>query len=196
MKKSTKIQQSQKGFSLIEVLVSIAIFSVIVGGILLFSVRTIEVHTKTQAMQNALENARFTIEKLNKKVRTSKEINGDDGIVTNITKSKEIFFVDNVDATKQCFKFENDKLIFDSIDADSDAVDCSHADFNNFEILVGSDDTVIKVDGDFILRQTDTSQRDRGFVRTVVTIKYNDASTLVTEKDQITIQSGVSLRDY
>lgn len=191
-----KLQKTQKGFSLIEVLVSIAIFSVIVGGILLFSVRTIEAHTKTQAMQNALENARFTIEKLNKKIRTSKDINGDDGAVTNLTKSKEVFFVDNVDATKQCFKFENDKLYFDSIDADSEATECSDGDFDNFEILVGSDDAMIKVDGNFILRQTDTSQNDRGFVRTVVTIKYNDASTLVTEKDQITIQSGVSLRDY
>ena len=189
-------KHKQKGFSLIEVLVSIAIFSVIVGGILLFSIRTSEAHTKTQAMQNALENARFAIEKLNKKIRTSKEINGDDGIVTSLTGSNEVFFVDNVDATKQCFKFENDKLFFDAIDADSDAVNCSHADFNNFEALIGSDDGKIKVSGEFILRQTDSVQNDRGFVRTVVTIKYNDASTMVTEKDSVTIQSGVSLRDY
>ncbi len=188
---------NKKGFSLIEVLISVAIFSVIVGGILLFSVRTIEAHTKTQAMQNALENARFTIEKLNKKVRTSKDINGDDGVVNVLTKSKEIFFIDNVDATKQCFKFENDKLLFDSVDADSEAIDCSHGDFSGFETLIGSTDGKIKVDGNFILRQTDTGTfNDRGFVRTVVTIRYNDASTLVTEKEQITIQSGVALRDY
>lgn len=194
--KIKSLKSDSRAFSLIEVLVSIAIFSIIVGGILLFSVRTIETHTKTQAMQNALENARFTIEKLNKKVRTSKDINGDDGVVNDLTSSKEIFFVDNVDATKQCFKFDSDQLLFDSVDADSDATDCSHSDFNSFETLIGTSDGKIKVDGEFILRQTDTTQRDRGFVRTVVTIKYNDTSTIVTEKDEVTIQSGVALRDY
>jgi prepilin-type N-terminal cleavage/methylation domain-containing protein len=190
-------KMNQKGFSLIEVLISMAIFSLIVGSILLFSVRTIEAHTKSQAMGNSLENARFAIEKLNKKVRTSSGINGDDGMVTNfLTESKEIFFVDNVDQTKQCFKFENKKLYFDTVDAGSDAVDCSHGDFNDFKALVGSDDGKTEIEGFFLLRQTNEALHDRGFVRTVITIKHNDASALVAEKSEFTIQSAVSLRDY
>lgn len=191
-----KIKTNQKGFSLIEVLISMAIFSLIVGSILLFSVRTIEAHTKSQAMGNTLENARFAIEKLNKKVRTSSDINGDDGAVTNLTESDEIFFVDNVDHTKQCFKFENGKLLFDSTDVDSTATNCSHGDFNDFKPLVGSDDGKTEIEGFFLLRQTNEALDDRGFVRTVITIKYNDASTLVAEKGEVTIQSSVSLRDY
>ncbi len=188
--------KTKKGFSLIEVLVSVAIFSIIVGAILLFSVRTIEAHTKTQAIENSIENARFAIEKLSKKIRTSSDISGDDGMVTNLTESKEIFFVDNVDATKQCFKFENDNLLFDSVDADSVATDCSDGDFSDFKTLVGSTDGKIKVDGSFFLRQTNETLNDRGFVKMVVTIKYNDSSAITTEKSEVTIQSGVSLRDY
>ncbi len=44
----------EKGFTLIEVLISISIFSIIIGTVILFSVRTIEAHTKSQAMQNAI----------------------------------------------------------------------------------------------------------------------------------------------
>ncbi len=191
-----KLKNIQKGFSLIEVIISVTIFSVIVGAILLFSVRTIEAHTKSQAMENSLENARFAIEKLNKKVRTSSDISGSGAVDPKLTKSNEIFFVDNVDSTKQCFKFENDNLLFDSVDADSDAVNCSHSDFNDFEILVGSSDGKTKIDGSFFLRQSNEAIDDRGFVKTVIKIEHNDTSSIVTEKSEITIQSGVSLRDY
>lgn len=193
-----KNKQKQAGFSLIEVLISIAIFSVIVSGILLFSVRTIEAHTKSQAMQNSLENARFAIEKINKKVRTSSGVTDDDGDATQFQPSDEIFFIDNVDHTKHCYKFNADKLEVSITDPDSDALDCSHGDFSVFTTLIGSASGKVKIDGDFFVKQTDlvSAIKRRGFVRTVITIKYNDASGIVTEKDSVTIQSGVALRDY
>ena len=195
---SSKIKSKARnqGFTLIEVLISLSIFSIIIGVVILFSVRTLEAHTKSQAMQNSLENARFAIETLNKRIRTSHEISDDDGDASQFSSSSEIFFIDNVDGSRYCYMFAGNKLIADRVPDTSEALDCSHGDFGSFVDLVGTDDGKVEVDGAFFVKQTNENNRRRGFVRTVVEINYNDAAALVTEKDQVEIQSGVSLRDY
>ncbi len=186
----------EKGFTLIEVLISISIFSIIIGTVILFSVRTIEAHTKSQAMQNAIENSRFAIETLNKKIRTSHQLSDDDGDSSQFESSSEIFFIDNVDGSRYCYKFLADKLVVDKVPDTSEALDCGHSDFNNFVDLAGTDDGKIIINGAFFVKQTNASNRKRGFVRTVIEVTYNNTGTMVAEKDNVKIQSGVSLRDY
>ncbi len=185
-----------QGFSLIEILISLSIFSVIIGGIILFSVRTIEAHTKSQAMQNAIDNARFAVEILNKKIRVSHDVSDDDGDTSQFAASDEVFFVDNMDDSKYCYKFLNDELVVDKVPGDDPAASCS--DFSNFRDVVGTVGASgkIKISGKFYVKQTDAFSHKRGFVRTVVQITYNDAVSMVAEKDSAVIQSGVSLRDY
>lgn len=190
-----KKKMGNNGFSLIEILISLSIFSMIIGSMVLFSVRTIEAHTKSQAMQNAIDNARFAIEILNKKIRVSHDVSdGDDTI--QFESSDEIFFIDNLDDSKYCYKFSAGRLVVSKVPDSSTATECSHADFGIFEDIVGIAGGKIKISGKFYVKQTDQDNDVRGFVRTVVQISYNDTTNVVTEKDSAVIQSGVSLRDY
>ena len=163
---------NKSGFTLIEILVSLAILSLIITGITIFSIQTIEAHTRSRAMQNAIENARFAIEGLSKRIRTSHRINGDINYVT---------IIDNVNDTKTyTYEFVGGKLTM------------------NGENLVGGDSN-IQVSGNFYIRPTVTNENTnnrRGFVRISMTITYDDGRGNPTEKDSVTIRSGVSLRDY
>lgn len=204
LKKNTKRRHekySEKGFSLVEIIVSVGIFIAIITGVVIFSVRTIEAHTKSKAMQNSLENARFAIESLSKKIRTSRDIvNG--GAFS--TKSNEVFIVDNVDFSKHCYQFSSGKLETAEVaesDADYSTIN-NCADFVSegiaFSDLVGVDDKITATGG-FYIKSTelDTADPKRGFVRIVVEIEYTkSASTPVSERDTAVVQSGVSLRDY
>lgn len=194
--------QTSRGFSLIETLVALAIFSIIIGGVVLFSVRTIQAHTKSQAMQAAIDNVRFAIEALNKKIRTSHEINdGDlsDGGAGDYSREKEVFVIDNVDLTKYCYKFDStdNKLKMGKVlttDAGYAATaDCG--DFATLSELVGNGGK-IKVTGNFYVKATDESNSQRGFVTTVISIEYLDGANLVFGSDKFSIQSSVSVRDY
>ena len=182
-RKESKI--NKKGFSLIEILLAMAVFSMIIGGVVLFSVRSIEAHTKSQAMQNSIDNARFAIEGLNKKIRTSNSIIG-----SWSSASKAIFLVDNVDGGKYCYKFSSGKLYSGKL-AES-ATGCPSA-LSGLSVLVG--DSLVLVDGSFYVK--DTVATSRGVVTTVVNLSYNDAATSQAEKQgDIVLQSTVSLRDY
>lgn len=185
----------QAGFSLLEIMISLSIFSIIIGGVVLFSVRTLEAHTKSQAMQNAMENARFAVETMNKRIRTSNDVYDDDP-TTQFVQSSEIVFTDNVDESKYCYIFSGTVLEVSKAPDTSTATDCSHGDFAVFTELVGGGTSKIDVAGRFFIKQTDGTSNERGFVRTVIEISHNDSSTIVAEKDSVKIQSGVSLRDY
>ena len=191
------------GFSLIELLISMAIFVLIIGGVVLFSVRSIQAHTKSQAMQGAIDNARFAVEALNKKIRTSNNINGGaDGTANNYTPSTDqIFVIDNVDGTKYCYKFvgaPNNKLQIAKIGTTDGgylaALDCSSGSFV-FSDLVGMGTGPVEVTGRFYLKNSDEINDQRGFVTTVIEISYNDGG-LPAERDSFNIQSSVSVRDY
>lgn len=202
MSKKGKKILNKKGFSLIEILVSLAIFSLIVAGVVVFGVRTIEAHTKAQAMQNSIENARFAIESLNKKIRTSSNIS--DGDADDFTKEGEVFIIDNLDGSKHCYKFVDGdgdgygELEVGIVDGTSSATDCSDADFSGkFSSLVGAGKVmVVMSESNFYVKPTDEASGARGFVRTSITIQYDDPSVPPAERDTIVIQSGVSLRDY
>lgn len=169
-KRSRKIDK--QGFTLIEILLSLAILFLIITGVVVFSVQTIEAHTKSRAMQNGIENARFAIEGLSKRIRTSNTITSSSGNVQSIT------LTDNVDGIPYSYSFSGEKLKMDGVD------------------LVGGGN--IKVSGSFSVQKTIHDQggsNRRGFVRISITVTY-DGGDDITESDSVTIQSGVSLRDY
>ena len=209
-----------KGFSLIEVLLSMAIFTLIIGGVAIFSIRTIQAHTRSRAMKIALQNARFAIEFLSKTLRTSYYVQQSD------EKPGEIFFIDNRDFSKYCFKFDNDKLMVYRIAPPKIFSDDSDAygpdDVNEYKKYkkIGSCDDVstpgasetaiiggtgkVKATGRFIVKQTnlvssssDSEPFARGFVQLVVNIDYNQGdNSLPTDSSSLVIQSGISIRDY
>jgi prepilin-type N-terminal cleavage/methylation domain-containing protein len=173
----------EQGFSLIEILVSMAILALIIGGITLFGVKTVQYQTKATAMQNSLENARFAMEKLNKTLRTS-SVNSPNAITSN---SPNVFFIDNRDGKGYCYRFN------DSAKKLQVAEDVSSCSAGGFVDLVGDDR--VGITGSFFVKPTKAGQQ--GFVQTRIVLNYPKGSSVSpTEKDRVTIQSGVSLRDY
>lgn len=162
-------------FSLIEVLISMALLTLIIGGITLFSVRTIQAHTRSQAMQSALENARFAIESISKMARTSE--------ITSVTNSSLTF-------TSNDKSIGNVTYAFDDI-----AKELKFKDSSQDSSLVGGGRISVtgKFDGwknDF---ESDSPNKKRGFVAIEMTITYNSGG-VPTDADTVKIRSGVSTR--
>lgn len=177
-RKNRKLNKNKHGFTLIEILISSAILFLIITGVVVFSIQTIEAHTKSRAMQNAIENARFAIEGLSKRIRTSHN-------VSKISDQK-IKIVDNVSPIEYTYNFDGSEL---TVQEDSGPI----------QDLVGGANN-IDVTGRFYVVPTDAVTPDnnnqRGFVRISMTITYSNGSGNPAESDSVTIQSGVSLRDY
>lgn len=189
--KNKKIKNS--GFSLIELLVALAVFTLIIGGVTLFSIRTIQAHTRSRAMQTAIENAQFAIEGLNKRIRTSSNIEFESGREWS-GNNKKLYIKDNVKGDGYCYQIvDGDKLTVVKNAGGGSLSDCS----SGGETLVGGN-ADIKVSGSFFVKDTDEDvDKERGLVTTVLTIGYEPNNTTDPyQKDSFTIQSTVSLRDY
>jgi prepilin-type N-terminal cleavage/methylation domain-containing protein len=193
------------GFSLIEVLIALAIFTFIIGGIVMFSVNTIKANTKSQAMQESIDNARYAMDDLAKKIRTSSNVKVESG-------GKEIFFIDNKTLTKYCYAFDNNQMLVAGfkLDLNSDGeitvqasnlydsiIGCS--DFTKSYPVVGnSSNGKIAIDGTFEIMTTDISDNNnphRGFVRIIIDMVYNDSGS-PENRAEVHLQSGVSIADY
>jgi len=190
------IKNKKDGFSLIEILISVSLLATIIGGIVLFGVRSIEAHTKSQAMQAAVENARFAIEGMNKKIRTSHDLNKND--TSNATAGMtQIYFVDNVDENRYCYYFASNALSVAFVDrsAASSIDTCAEVRSSGTvrELVGGS----VSVTGRFyVLETSNTAPYQRGMVTATIKLDQNSSAANPTEKDSVTIQSSVSLRDY
>lgn len=184
--KASEANQVNLGFTLIEILISLSILFIILGGITLFSVRTLQSYTRSRAMQNAVENSRFAIESLSKKIRTSH------GLGLN---SSSVFFIDNVDNTPYCYNFDGSKLRLKKGTAGSSEARCSDISDSSYDDLVGGNNTNITVTGNF--SGQNTTATERGFVIILITITYAPSgSDTPAEQDEVKIRSTVSLRDY
>ncbi len=196
------------GFTLIEVVVAMAIFTLIIGGVVMFSVNAIKASTKSQAMQETMDNARYAIDDLAKKVRTSSNV-----IVS--PDGQSLFFIDNLTVTKYCYQFvdngSNKKMTVKSYALQIGAgniiqnagpynaiVDCDGINSSLATDILGS--SKVDVSGTFNVLNTDVSSDDphRGFVRINVDIYYKKGlqSGDPTDSAEAHIQTGVSILDY
>jgi hypothetical protein len=209
-------QINSSGFTLLEVVISLAIATFIIGGIVMFSVNSLKANMKSQAMQETVDNARFAIDDLAKKVRTSS------GVVVDVD-GKSLFFIDNLTSIKYCYQFTSNgsgvskmqmksfklrtggvnNLILNEDDYKA-VIDCD-SNFSNVANGGGSPVDLIgsskaSVDGKFEVLKTDVSSDDphRGFVRINVDIVYKKGLTSGDPSDsaEAHIQTGVSILDY
>ena len=184
-------QKQSGGFTLIEILVSLAIFTMIIGGVTLFGVRAMQAHMRSQAMQNALENARFAMDEISKRIRTSNNIIGDNFQ----TGGDRVFIISNT-GTSYCYEFNDGKLTVKK--GDESARDCD--DLNNADAVtlvgpeVGSE--LVTVKGKFYVKPTSIDNNHRGLIRMVIIVTYNKDKSSPFEKDEVVVQTTVSLRDY
>jgi len=94
-----------KGFSMIELIVAIAIFSIVITIVLGLFINALRGYRKTLALQNVEENVRFLLNFMTKELRMVKSINSpnspEGGWSSNlvITRSDDISVTYNFDAT-------------------------------------------------------------------------------------------------
>ena len=182
-KKKIKKRINQAGVTLIEILVAMMIFSFVLGGIVLFGVRAIEANTRSQAMQNSLENARFAIESISKRARTSSGIAGD---------GDEVFFIDNAqEDASYCYQFGTDVLEVGKGIAGYASCD----DITTFETILGGSKTAIEGSFEVVKTDKNATPPTRGQLKISIKITYTGGMGVQSDSERI-IQSTVSLRDY
>lgn len=168
--------KTKEGFTLIEILLSLAILSLILGGIAIFIVRTFQANMRTRAMQNAIENTRFAIETINKRVRT--------GSGLKIIGDNKICFYDTYTGEEDyCYQFNSTSSILEVNSGSS------------YKTLIGGDN--LKVTGTFTGQSEGYAVRE--YVTTTITLNYNlegAGSTDPTAKDSVTIRSTASWLGY
>lgn len=196
-----KQQTNNQGFTLIELLLASAIFAGILGTIILLGARSIEAQAKSRAMQGALDNARFAMEGLNKKIRTSNNIAFIGGTVNNFpTGASDLFVIDNLDGAHYCYMFANNKLYaakeFSATPTSTSCSDFPAVGGASWRVIAGS--STVLVTGKFYVKTTELagSNKRRGLVTTVIDMKYSVSSGKVFDEDKIKFQTTVSLRDY
>lgn len=169
--KKSSWRKKSSAFSLIEVLIAMSLLTLIIGGVTIFSVRTIQAHTRSQAMQGALENARFAIESISKMARTSEITAGDASTLTFTSNTDNLPYTYSFNSVTKTLNFQGNRLV--------------------------GDGGKIGITGSFDITKNDfdapAGSRKRGFVAIVMTITYN-AGGSPTESDSIAIRSGVSTR--
>lgn len=168
--------ENASGFTLIEVMVSFVIMLLIIGGITTFSIRTIQAQIRSQAMQSAIENARFALDVMTKRLRTSSIAGGITGVVGNIT------FTPNEGVASHSYSFSNGQLLYDGVPIISNSEGVSVS--GNFNVIPNCPDGAAVCGG----------VKRRGFVTITINLNYNGASDQAYAKDSVSLRTGVSLR--
>lgn len=99
---------NKKGFTLVEVIIYVAIIGVIVSSFISLSLAQTSARNKASSMSEAQANARFIWEFIDRRVKESNKIN----IPVSGATSSQLFFDSSLDGEEQSFVFENNNLYF------------------------------------------------------------------------------------
>jgi prepilin-type N-terminal cleavage/methylation domain-containing protein len=180
-----------RGFSLIEMIIAIFIFSLIMAAVTGAFVSAFSSRNKAKAIQRNIEDARFAMEIMAKTLRTSS--------VVDYYPSSSITFIDYSQA-KNCTKYYLDsygklKSIVDysvvGSDLDTLKTDCRNASFSSGteSIMISGTLNDFSVQAD--LSDGTPSSKQLGKVTISMTVCADSAC-----QTDSTIQTTVSLRDY
>ncbi len=185
MKQLTNLSNQYRGFSLIEVLVSIAIFAIIMTATVNIFGHTVQNYHYERASQEALEDAQFAMNRIAKSLRTSS--------VQHIgTNGQSIIIYDYSRSGGACVRYaitgnaitEEVKLLDYNTD---DILNCNNSAFVGVAPIVL---TAHNVYGTFVAVPSDYNRKRAGRVSMVFVVKDDNNGTPVS------LQTTVSLRDY
>lgn len=207
-----KIEGNSKGFTLIELMVAIFIFSVIMAGLLSVSVSILNAYQKARAVKTVKESADFALSSIAKDVRMGKiespftvgeiEHPTDDG--TNYNKYFAI--TRNRNRRVACYYLTSNYL--GVANGESGSVEspvsasCPADSGDNYIKIIDLTDTGMSFDTDssgFYSMPTDTEivdtlEKNRGWMEINLNIKADADREM--EVDQVNVQTVVSSRDY
>lgn len=168
--KNNKKNKNHSGFSLLEMLISLFIFSlVIITSVSIFA-RVASTRQKTRNIQKNMEDARTALDLMAKNMRMSKELgpNGSGG---------EIHMLNNSQKVCVSYKFEANKLKMSQKPVSGSCVGVTYDDYID---IIESDN----VSGGFDVVEASVASKTIGKATVVLTV------------DGIRLQTSVSFRDY
>ena len=181
---------SHKGFSFLEMLVAVAIFSlVMITAGNAFS-RFIAVQKRTRDVQQDLEDARFSMELMAKTLRTSSIMSCNSGVNPCPPSATSVQLYDY--SQEKCIRYAFQSGKIQSASAYTDKATCAGA------ILGGLTDIINKYVSsvNFGVVQSSQSPRRVGKATISITICSNNETCSGAQRDKATIQTTISLRDY
>ncbi len=173
-------QPKRKAFSLIEVMVSLFIFTIIMVATSQIFVQTFANYRYTRNLQRDIENAQFLMAILSKELRTGTIVDPD----SSTARASSVQFFDH--SQQLCLKY---RLSGGGIEVASTSVgsanSCNSTNFTTNDYKMVSTGTVT---GGFDITPSSSSPRTVGKVTATLLIKNGT--------HEASIQSTVSLRDY
>ncbi|MDP1620561.1 MAG: prepilin-type N-terminal cleavage/methylation domain-containing protein [Candidatus Moranbacteria bacterium] len=183
-----------KGFSLMEMVVAIFVFSLVMTTATAVFIKVASARKKVKTIQKDVEDARFAMEQMAKTLRTStimyvKPLAG-------VSHSQDIQVYDNSQGRCVEYRISNQK-IQSRTGASSDSNDDGKVDSCSF-VNVPFGDMVGANVGDlkFDVVKSDGSANKIGKVTISAQICYGGSTTCAGSSDMVRIQTTVSLRDY
>lgn len=180
MKYTQKV--SLKGFTLIEVLVSLFIFAIIMIATSQIFASAFQGYRYTRTVQKDAENAQFALNILAKELRTSTVVSPTAGPFPQ--RSTSVQFYDHSQQTCFLYRILGGALEMASRTAVPDVASCASASLVTFRTI--STGTVI---GNFLVTPSSIAPARVG--RVTISLDVNEGST-----HRVRIQTSVSLRDY
>ena len=201
-----KHYKSNKGFSLIELLVSILILSIVLVGMIAVYTSSVEAYTKGRAVKFLTENVQFALNSIAKDVRMGK-IESSDATCTGAGTPQKCFMITrNSTGEKVCYWIETGAsgwLGF--VELDSAAIACPVTS-GSYSRLVDLDAIpnisegkmeFVATSGFYSLPTDDVDPgKSRGWVEVNFDIQPTAAAGAGMETDAIQVQTTISSRDY
>ncbi len=202
MKTSTKDWKKAGGFTLIELIVAIFIFSIITIAIVSVFVSTVTAYGKAKAIKTVKENAEFAMSSIAKDVRMGKIETTDSNCIGNGGSPKACLMVTRNRGGKVCYRVASNYLgIQESVSGNTCSLNA--ADYKKIIDLSGESTTFnVPTSGFYSCPSAveipalcgGVSEKRRGWVEINMNILPNAGKEM--EADQINVQTIVSSRDY
>lgn len=195
----TLTKNSSQGFTLIELIIALLIFSLIIVGIMAVFVSSINAYQKSKAIKKVKEDAEFAMNSISKDVRMGKIETTDSSCIgtgAGTSLKKCVLVTRNRGQDKACYKIAGDNLSLEVAEGVSENTCPSSA--SGYQKLIDLADTGMAFDSlsGFFGQTTNTSAgtKTRGWVEMNFNIKMSADAEM--ETDQINIQTTASSRDY
>jgi len=176
----SKLQNNKKGFTLVEMMVAIAVFSIVMVTAMSALLNVIDANNKARSLKTAINNISFALEGISKDMRMGKEYScSEDGsnFIGDCTGGgKAILFKSSKTGTPYVYyKFENNQIF-----------SCVGENCTNYSAITSSEVKLTNVK--FYILNTNTVGKQPRMIMTV----SGEAGTKEKIKTQFDLQTGVS----
>ncbi len=186
-----RINQNNQGFSLVEMLVAVAIFTILIVAALSIFQSVVKSQHNAMAAQSVQESMRFALEMISKELRSAKRITNDDDCVVGAVGFNKVynFYNDPVDGPSLSILNRHNECVFYYISSNNRLV----IERNGTALEVTPDEVIIS---DFNVDIIDDLVGAFHTTQPKITIKMKAEILDPTNKNEMKIQTTISSRYY